>query len=72
MNRLGNAAEASSSHEELLRRALIKVSLAASGVHTRLDEALNRLRKTIREGGDIEAVQADVATITDILREIGF
>lgn len=71
MNRLGNGAEANSGHEELLRRALIKVSLAASGVHTRLDEALNRLRKTIREGGDIEAVQADVETVTDILREIG-
>jgi diguanylate cyclase len=69
MSLLGNGSGAESI--EFLRRALIKVSLAGNGVHERLDVALNALRKTLREGQELDAVQADVERITDLLRTLG-
>lgn len=71
MNQVGNEGAVASPGEEILRRALIKISLAASGVHTRLDEALNHLRKIIRDGKPLDEVQNQVEVVTEILREIG-
>ncbi|MFZ5843254.1 MAG: GGDEF domain-containing protein [Pseudomonadota bacterium] len=56
---------------ELLRRALIKISFAANGIHEQLDKALDALRQTVRSGGDSSAIQQKVDGITDVLRRIG-
>lgn len=56
---------------DLLRRALVKVSFAANGVHEQLDKALESLRQTVRSSGDSTAIQQKVDGITDVLRRIG-
>ena len=56
---------------ELLRRALIKISFAANGIHEQLDKALESLRQTVRSGEDAAAIQQKVDGITDVLRRIG-
>lgn len=56
---------------ELLRRALIKISFAANGIHEQLDKALESLRQTVRSGEDAAAIQHKVDGITDVLRRIG-
>ncbi len=56
---------------DLLRHALVKLSLAAAGQHRRLDLSLERLRLVIKKGGDTTAVQQEVDAITDVLREVG-
>lgn len=56
---------------ELLRRALIKISFAANGIHEQLDKALDALRQTVRGDGDSTAIQQKVDGITDVLRRIG-
>lgn len=64
-------AEADPTELDLLRRALVKISFAANGVHEQLDQALNALRQTVRSNGDTAAIQQKVDGITDVLRRIG-
>lgn len=71
MKNLGNGDEINAESFEILRRSLIKVSLAASGVHQRIDDSLNQMRKTIRDGGSVEDIRTNVEAMADILREIG-
>ncbi len=63
--------EPDQAERELLRRALVKVSFAANGIHSKLDAALNNLRQTVRNGGDSASIQQKVDQITDVLRQIG-
>ena len=64
-------AEANLTELDLLRRALVKISFAANGVHVELDQALNALRQTVRNGGDTAAIQQTVDGVADVLRRIG-
>lgn len=56
---------------EALKRALIKVSFAGSGVDKRLDSALEKLRSLIKKNGDSAAITAQVEAITELLRVLG-
>lgn len=60
-----------SDEKEALKKALIKVSFAGTGIDKKLDAALEQLRATIKKTPDITAIQAKVDAIADVLREIG-
>ena len=67
----GSAGDLPPDDADLLRRALVKISFAANGVHEQLDKALEALRQTVRSGGELPAIQQKVDAITDVLRRIG-
>ncbi len=55
---------------DALKRALVKLSFIGSGIHKRLDQALEQLRTQIKKSADTATIQQHVDTITNLLREL--
>lgn len=55
---------------DILKKALVKVSFAAVGIHRRLDQSLQQLRQAVKTGDDAKSIQQQVENITKVLREI--
>lgn len=55
---------------EELRRFLVKLSYAGSGVDTGLDAELKRLRDLVKENAIHELIKAQIEKIADVLREV--
>lgn len=53
--------------EEVLRRAVSRLSLAADGLDDRLDEALDRLRSAIRDRADARTLEHHLERISHLL-----
>jgi diguanylate cyclase len=53
--------------DELLKRSLVKVSFAASGIHKNLDNELQKLRQIIRAEADNESIHQQVEAIAQAL-----
>jgi len=58
------------SESSFLKKALVKVSFAAIGIHQNLDKELQKLRLLVKSNDDIKDIQKQVEAITKVLIEI--